>query len=474
MSKNTTSVRVNVIGDDRQLAKTLKQTENRLARLKKKLKSANGGVRGLLKGASAAALIAAIGKVSQAADEDNKSLAKLAITTNRLTGASADQIKALDAQIQKLQFATGIADDELRPAFQTLLLPLRDTAKAFDALELAADVAAGTGKDLSTVSSALAKAFGGNTTALNKLVPGIKNVADPMKFLQDTFSGTAESVSNLSPFQKLGVVFQDIAEQVGTAFLPLFQQLADYLTGPEGKEFLKNMVQVFQVLANGLGQIITFFANVVGPMLKFIGFNYEQAQSLDVVTESLSSNNIRRTEHLQLMKEQNAEEERLAALAKARAQKEKERLKGLTDAIQGYAEKFRDSIDLTMGLNKSGTRFSAERVIREMKKVLDFAKKLPDTLKALAKAGASTDTLQRIMELGPLQGYAVASGLLKSGKTKEFQSLSNELGVAGQRTGLAAQGYTININKANMSASEIVNAIKAYERSTGRKLLLNG
>jgi len=305
-------------------------------------------------------------------------------------------------------------------------------------------------------------------------VPGIKNVADPMKFLGDTFSGTAESVANLSPFQKLQVVFEDIAEQIGTAFLPMFQELATWLTGPEGKEFIKNFVQIFQVLARGIGQIVTFLASITGPMLSWIGFNYDTADSLDVVTESLSNNNIRRTENLQLMKEQEAEAARLAALAKTRAEAEKKRLKGLTDAIQGYAEKFRDSIDLTMGLNKSGTRFSAERVIREMKKVLDFAKKLPDTLKALAKAGASTDTLQRIMELGPLQGYAVASGLLKSGKTKEFQSLSNQLGLAGQRTGLAAQGYTININKANMTATEIVNAIKAYERSTGRKLLLNG
>jgi hypothetical protein len=69
----------------------------------------------------------------------------------------------------------------------------------------------------------------------------------------------------------------------------------------------------------------------------------------------------------------------------------------------------------------------------------------------------------------------VAQGLLTSGKLGEFNTLTTGLGrygaAAGAQTG--ARGYTININKANMTGAEIVAAIKAFERSTGKKYVVN-
>jgi hypothetical protein len=297
-----------------------------------------------------------------------------------------------------------------------------------------------------------------------------------MKFLADAFGGAAKSAAEISPFQRIGVIFQDISEQLGKAFLPLLRQFADYLASPEGKKTLENFVQLIQVLANGIGQIIGFLSNLLGPLLKFIGFNYETADSLDVVTVALDSAERGAYKYsASLLAAQAAEEKRLKA-AKEYAAKEKTRLEGLVSNIQDFAKQYREAIDFSMGLNEQGTRFRADRVIREMQKVLDFAKKLPAKLKALAKGGASKDTLASIAALGPTQGFAVASGLLESGQLSTFNRLSSQLGQAGQRVGTqAATGsYTININKANMSASEIVNAIKSYERKSGRKLLLNG
>jgi len=473
---NSTFVKVAMLGDDTDLAKKTKRAERNLEHLRKKLKKTNTSFRGLFKGLGFAAAIASIKKVAQAADKDNKSLANLAVVMHNLTGATADQVKAADAQIQKLQYAVGITDDELRPAFTNLLLPLQDSAKAMDALKLAADVSAGSGKSLAVVSKAMAKSFAGSQTALNKLIPGIAATADPMKFLADAFGGAAKSAAEISPFQRIGVIFQDIAEQLGKAFLPLLRQFADYLASPEGKKTLENFVQLIQVLANGIGQIIGFLSNLLGPLLKFIGFNYETADSLDVVTVALDSAERGAYKYsASLLAAQAAEEKRLKA-AKEYAAKEKTRLEGLVSNIQDFAKQYREAIDFSMGLNEQGTRFRADRVIREMQKVLDFAKKLPAKLKALAKGGASKDTLASIAALGPTQGFAVASGLLESGQLSTFNRLSSQLGQAGQRVGTqAATGsYTININKANMSASEIVNAIKSYERKSGRKLLLNG
>ena len=470
-----TDVRVNIIGDDAQLAKATRSAERRLESMRKKLKKSNGALRGLFKGIGVAAAIAAISKFTQAADADNKSLANLAVVTRNLTGANAEQIKSVDAQIQALQYAVGVTDDELRPAFNALLLPLKDTTKAMDALKLATDVAAGTGKDLNAVSKALAKAYAGNYTALNKLVPGIKDAADPMAELAKSFGGAADAANQISPFKQLSVIFQDIGEQLGQAFLPMLREFALYLASPAGKEDIKNFVQVIQVLARGIAQIVQFIGNVLGPLTKWLGFNYDTAESLDVVQVSLDAAERAGKRYGDMVIENAKAEAEAEKKRKEAAAKEKTRLADLVKGIQDYAQEYRDAIDFSLGLNESGTRFRADRVIREMKRVLDFAKKLPDKLKALSKGGATTDTLNRIAALGPVQAYAVASGLLESGQLGTFNRLTSQLGQYGQKVGLAANAaYTININKANMTATEIVNAIKSYERSTGRKLLLNG
>jgi hypothetical protein len=75
--------------------------------------------------------------------------------------------------IGDLQRATGVLDDNLRPAFRTLLTATGDVRKSQDGLALALDIAAGTGRDLGSVSLALAKAYGGQTTALSRLGAGL-------------------------------------------------------------------------------------------------------------------------------------------------------------------------------------------------------------------------------------------------------------------------------------------------------------
>jgi len=470
-----TDVRVNLLGDDTDLAKATRRAERRLESMRKKLKTSNKALRGLFKGIGVGAAIAAISKFTKAADSDNKSLANLAVVTHNLTGATAAQIKAVDAQIQSLQYVTGLADDDLRPAFLNLLVPLKDSQKAMSYLGLAADVAAGRQKDLSVVSLAMAKALGGNATALNKLVPGISAAANPMQFLIDGFKGAASAAVELSPYQQMSVIFNDIAEQLGTAFLPLLRQFADYLTSPDGKAALQDFVTAFTVLATGVGQIAGFLGMVVKETAKFLNLTYDVAGSVDVVKVALDSAERGWTTYGGAIETTTVATKKQGAAADSAAKKEKARLAKLVQGIQGYAKEYRDAIDFSLGLNDSGTRFRADRVIAQMQKVLDFAKKLPAKLKALAKGGATKDTLARIAGLGPTEGYAVASGLLESGQLGTFNKLTAQLGQAGQRVGLASNAaYTININKANMTSSEIVAAIKSYERSTGRKLLLNG
>lgn len=474
MASNSTVLRVNLIGDDRDLAKKLKQTEKRLLNMKGKLKSANKSFRGLFKGIGIAAAVTAFTQFSKAADQDNLSLARLTLAMNRLTGANEKQIQAMDDQIQKMQFATGIADDDLRNAYAKLLVPVKDNQAAFEALSVATDVAAYYGKDLDTVASAMAKALGGNNTALNKLIPGLKKVSDPVKYLGEVFGGTAEIMADASPWKRIEVIFGDLAEKMGAAFLPLLEQFAEWITGPDGEKFLDNLVKTVTLLATGIGQIVTALADFFG-WIADIGFEYEVGTN-KIIANTLKVNrsiNARMAE----MKALNLAWVEADTTQNDAAEKEKERLADLLQTVKDWGREYRESVDLAFGFNETGNRFSAERLLRQMRKVYDYAKKLPNLLNKLKSGGATLETVDRIAALGPEQGYLVAQGLLGSGKLSEFNTLTAGLGKAGMQAGAAtgaARGYTININKANMTAEEIIAAIKAYERKSGRKLLFNG
>jgi len=115
--------------------------------LNKKLKAANGDVEesagklekfGKVAGAAfaAAATAAAAYAVKigvdgvKAAIADEQSQIKLASALENATGATKDQIAATESSIDKMARATGVADDQLRPALARLALSTNSTSKA--------------------------------------------------------------------------------------------------------------------------------------------------------------------------------------------------------------------------------------------------------------------------------------------------------------------------------------------------------
>lgn len=79
----------------------------------------------------------------------------------------------VESFINKMQTTTGVLDDQLRPAFSSLIIATRDYAKSQELLGLALDVSAGTGKDLDSVTRALGRAYQGNYKAIVALQAGI-------------------------------------------------------------------------------------------------------------------------------------------------------------------------------------------------------------------------------------------------------------------------------------------------------------
>jgi hypothetical protein len=122
--------------------------------------------------AFAAQKIAAFGKAAvKAFAEDEKAARSLAITLQN-TGNGFATI-ATEGFISRMQKTYGVLDDKLRPAFQTLLTATGSLTTSQDALELALNISAGTGKDLASVTAALSKGYAGNTTALSRLGAGL-------------------------------------------------------------------------------------------------------------------------------------------------------------------------------------------------------------------------------------------------------------------------------------------------------------
>ena len=154
----------------------------------------------------------------KAAAADQKSQKQLALALKNTTKATNTQIKAVEKWITKQQFAYGVSDTKLRPALAKLTRVTGDVTKAQDLLSLAMDVAAGTGKDLSTVTDALVKAQNGNLGALKRLgVPlsdtiiKTKDLAAANDLMAKSYGGAA--AANADTFSgKLAIFNERIGE----------------------------------------------------------------------------------------------------------------------------------------------------------------------------------------------------------------------------------------------------------------------
>ena len=190
--------------------------------------------------AGAAALYA--GKLAiegvKAAIEDEAAQIRLATSLKNTTGATNDQIKAVEDNILKMSLATGVADDKLRPALSRLTFSTNDIKKSQDLLSLSLDISQATGKDLAGVANALAKAYDGNNTSLGKLGVGLSTTelkamsfTDVQDKLSELFGGA--SAANAKTFagrmEILRVTFDEAKESVGAKLLPIIQDLVQFV-----------------------------------------------------------------------------------------------------------------------------------------------------------------------------------------------------------------------------------------------------
>ena len=181
---------------------------------------------------------------------------------------------ALDAYIQNLQNTTGVLDDQLRPAFQSLAVATKDYKTSQDLLSTALDVSQGTGKKLSAVTAALSKAYLGNFAALSRLGAGISkaqikagNFNDIVKTLNANFQGDAVAAADTyaGKLKIVNAAFTDVKEIIGKGIVDAFKNLV----GESGSatQFANSMRDAAQYVADiivGLGVIGTKLSAIPG------------------------------------------------------------------------------------------------------------------------------------------------------------------------------------------------------------------
>jgi hypothetical protein len=190
---------------------------------------------------------------AKAAMEDEKSAALLANALKNTTKATDAQIKSTEDFISKMSLASGVADDELRPALATIARSTKSLSKAQKLLGTAQNIAAATGKPLAQTAKAVAAAYAGQFGQLKKLSPEIAklikggaSVDQVFAALDKTFKGASDTAANTTAgrMARLKVAFDEIKESIGYFLLPVLGTLADFLTNtvaPAFEEFQKQV-----------------------------------------------------------------------------------------------------------------------------------------------------------------------------------------------------------------------------------------
>jgi len=251
---------VTIAGSYKNLAKSTRGATKELNIFEKNAKKISGAVSAAFAGIALAGitmLTDALFDMAKAAATDRQSMALLNKTLEQNWGATKETTDGIDDYITSISYMTGIVDDDLRPAFAKIARVTKQAGSAQKAFSRVLDISAGTGKDVNLVAQAYSKYLGGNKTALDKLIPGLKDAGNRMGFIDQKYKGLAEVAGNNDPFAKINVVMGEFQEKIGKALLPLVDKLSAWLTSPEA-------TQQMDKFAAAVGDMFSYFQSPAG------------------------------------------------------------------------------------------------------------------------------------------------------------------------------------------------------------------
>jgi hypothetical protein len=194
---------------------------------------------------------------------DEKAAKSLAVQLEN-TG-NAFRVSEVEDYIASLQNLYGILDDQLRPAFQTLLNATGSVTLSQQALQTAINVSAGTGKDLASVVAAIAKGATGTTTSLQRLGTGLDKATIAsgdmnkiMAALDKKFAGQAQA--RLSTYagkiDLLKVSAANATEIIGKGLVDALTAIGKDSSIDQATNSMNGFANAIANTAKGMGELI--------------------------------------------------------------------------------------------------------------------------------------------------------------------------------------------------------------------------
>jgi hypothetical protein len=288
MAKEWRTLKLELLAETKQFVADMKKSENQVdgfaGQVEKFSEKAKVAFAAAAAAAGAYAVKLAVDGV-KAAIEDEAAQQRLANALKNVTDATDVQIAAIEKQILKTSLATGVADDQLRPAYQRLAIATGDLTKSQDLLTLALDISAATGKDVETVSNALGKAYEGNTGSLTRLGVGLSaaeiktlGLEGAISQLSSTFGGAAATQADTfqGKIARVQVAFDEAKETLGTALLPLIEKFLTFITTtaiPGLKQFkeaaIDPVIKAFKDNEEAIKGLYNFAKDFLVPFITF-------------------------------------------------------------------------------------------------------------------------------------------------------------------------------------------------------------
>ena len=217
--------------------------------------------------------ITAFGKAAtKAFIEDEKAAIRLAQSVKNL--GLAFEIPNLEIFISQMASASGVTDDQLRPALQRLLQTTGSVSKSTELLTQALDISRGSGVDYETVVNDLSMAYVGQTRGLRKYYLGLSQAelksmsfADVQEKLTKQFSG-ANSEYLTTYAGKMGILSNAAGEASETIGKSLVESLS--ILAGEGNT-VQPIADAMEDLATYTGEVITGLATMLAELKKLPG-----------------------------------------------------------------------------------------------------------------------------------------------------------------------------------------------------------
>lgn len=216
--------------------------------------------------AALAGIAAAAGLATKAAMDDAEEQAKLAQTLRTATGATNEQIAAVEKQVSSLMKVSTFSDSELRPALANLVQATQDVQRSQELMGLAMDISVATGVPLISVTDALAKAENGQMKALASLAPVVRenvkegaSLGEVYTTLGDVFGGAAlaQTKTAAGQMQMFKNQVGELSESFGMMLLPVLQTVLPVMSSLAGfaernRVAIMALTAVVAVLAAGI------------------------------------------------------------------------------------------------------------------------------------------------------------------------------------------------------------------------------